>query len=76
MPLSAIAIYHEAAARGIHPQREPQVGNFAWEIFFADPDGYKINFSSPIDLPEKPSSHNSKPDLLPTWNPASSRDSA
>ena len=43
----ALAIYREAAARGIHALREPQVGNFAWEIFFADPDGYKINFSSP-----------------------------
>ena len=25
--------------------REPQVGNFAWEIGFADPDGYRIHFS-------------------------------
>ena len=49
----AIAIYREAAARGIHALREPQVGNFAWEVFFADPDGYSINFSSPVDLPEE-----------------------
>ncbi len=49
----ALAIYREAAARGISALREPQVGNFAWEIFFADPDGYKINFSSPTDLPEE-----------------------
>jgi lactoylglutathione lyase len=49
----ALAIYREAAARGIHALREPQVGNFAWEIFFADPDGYRINFSSPTDLPEE-----------------------
>jgi lactoylglutathione lyase len=49
----AIAIYREAAARGIHPLHEPQVGNFAWEVFFADPDGYKINFSSPTDLPDE-----------------------
>ena len=49
----ALAIYREAAARGIHPSREPQVGNFAWEVFFADPDGYKINFSSPTDLPDE-----------------------
>jgi len=33
--------------------REPQVGNFAWEVFFADADGYNINFSSPTDLPEE-----------------------
>jgi lactoylglutathione lyase len=49
----ALAIYREAAAREIHALREPQVGNFAWEVFFADPDGYKINFSSPTDLPEE-----------------------
>jgi lactoylglutathione lyase len=49
----ALTIYREAAARGIHALREPQVGNFAWEVFFADPDGYKINFSSPTDLPEE-----------------------
>ena len=49
----AVAIYREAGARGIHPLREPQVGNFAWEVFFADPDGYKINFTSPTDLPDE-----------------------
>jgi len=49
----ALAVYREAATRGIHPLREPQVGNFAWEIAFADPDGYHINFSSPADLPEE-----------------------
>jgi catechol 2,3-dioxygenase-like lactoylglutathione lyase family enzyme len=49
----ALAIYREAAAREIHALREPQVGNFAWEVFFADPDGYKINFSSPTDVPEE-----------------------
>jgi lactoylglutathione lyase len=49
----AIAIYRDAAARGIHPLHEPQVGNSSWEVFFADPDGYKINFSSPTDLPEE-----------------------
>ena len=49
----AIAIYREAAGRGIHALREPQVGNFAWEVFFADPDGYKINFCSPTDLPDE-----------------------
>ncbi|MDQ6678103.1 MAG: VOC family protein [Acidobacteriota bacterium] len=49
----ALSIYREAAARGVHPLREPQVGNFAWEVFFADPDGYKINFSCPTGLPEE-----------------------
>jgi predicted enzyme related to lactoylglutathione lyase len=49
----ALAIYREAAARGVHVLREPQVGNFMWEICFADPDGYRINFSSPTDVPEE-----------------------
>ena len=49
----ALAVYREAAARGLQAVREPQVGNFAWEVFFADPDGYKINFSRPTDLPEE-----------------------
>lgn len=49
----ALAIYREAAARGINAGHEPQVGNFAWEVFFTDPDGYNINFSSPTDLPEE-----------------------
>jgi predicted enzyme related to lactoylglutathione lyase len=49
----ALAIYREAATRGIHTVREPQVGNFSWEVVFADPDGYSIHFSSPIDLPEE-----------------------
>jgi predicted enzyme related to lactoylglutathione lyase len=46
----ALAVYSEAAARGISALREPQVGNFAWEVFFADPDGHKINFCSPTEL--------------------------
>jgi lactoylglutathione lyase len=49
----ALAIYRDAARGGVQAIREPQVGNFAWEVFFLDPDGYKINFSSPTDLPEE-----------------------
>ena len=49
----ALAIYRDAAARGIHTLREPQVGNFSWEVVFADPDGYSIHFSSPTNLPEE-----------------------
>ena len=49
----ALTIYRQAAGRGISAMREPQVGNFAWEVFFTDPDGYKINFSSPTDFPEE-----------------------
>jgi hypothetical protein len=42
-----------AATRAIHTLREPQVGNFSWEVVFADPDGYRIHFSSPTDQPEE-----------------------
>jgi lactoylglutathione lyase len=49
----ALAVYRDAAARCIHTLREPQVGNFSWEVAFADPDGYSIQFSSPTDLPEE-----------------------
>jgi len=49
----ALAVYRDAATRGIHTLREPQVGNFSWEVVFADPDGYSIHFSSPTDLPEE-----------------------
>lgn len=49
----ALAVFHEAAARGIHTLREPQVGNFSWEVVFADPDGYKVHFASPTNVPEE-----------------------
>ena len=48
----AISIYRQAVERGVSG-REPQVGNFSWEVFLRDPDGYNINFSSPTDLPEE-----------------------
>jgi len=48
----AVAIYRQAKERGI-AGREPQVGNFNWEVFLHDPDGYHINFCSPTDLPEE-----------------------
>jgi lactoylglutathione lyase len=49
----ALAICRDAVTRGFHTVREPQVGNFSWEVVFADPDGYRIHFSSPTDLPEE-----------------------
>ena|SRR5665213_1829748 len=51
--VDALAIYRDAATRAIDALREPQVGNFSWEVVFADPDGYSIHFSSPTDLPEE-----------------------
>jgi catechol 2,3-dioxygenase-like lactoylglutathione lyase family enzyme len=48
----ALAIYRQAKERGI-AGREPQVGNFNWEVSLRDPDGYSIHFCSPTDLPEE-----------------------
>lgn len=48
----ALAVYREAASRGLQTVREPQVGNGGWEVSFRDPDGYHINFFSPTDQPE------------------------
>ena len=48
----AVALFREFRARGIEAS-EPQVGNGNWEIFLRDPDGYKIAFCSPTDVPEE-----------------------
>jgi lactoylglutathione lyase len=48
----ALAIYREAAARGLQA-REPFVGNGLWVVPFDDPDGYRIEFASPTDVPEE-----------------------
>ncbi len=49
----ALAIYHEATARGIKVRNTPFVGNGLWVVSFADPDGYRIDFESPTDVPEE-----------------------
>jgi len=48
----AIAIYHEAVARGIEAGR-PFVGNGLWVTVMTDPDGYRLEFASPTDAPEE-----------------------
>jgi lactoylglutathione lyase len=48
----ALAIYHQAIARGLHPQR-PFVGNAMWVVILTDPDGYKLDFESPTDALEE-----------------------
>jgi lactoylglutathione lyase len=48
----AIAIYHDALAHNLEPRR-PFVGNALWVTSFSDPDGYKIDFESPTDVPEE-----------------------
>jgi len=48
----AVALYHEFGSRGIEAS-EPQVGNALWVTNLADPDGYRLSFSSPTDTPEE-----------------------
>jgi uncharacterized glyoxalase superfamily protein PhnB len=48
----ALAIYHQANARGLRTQR-PFVGNAMWVTNLSDPDGYRISFQSPTDAPEE-----------------------
>jgi lactoylglutathione lyase len=48
----AIAIYHQAIARGLQPQR-PFVGNAMWVTILHDPDGYTLDFESPTGAPEE-----------------------
>jgi len=47
----ALDIYREVVRRGGKASR-PIVGNGLWETSLSDPDGYKIVFVSPTDLPE------------------------
>jgi uncharacterized glyoxalase superfamily protein PhnB len=48
----ALAIYHEATARGLQP-KTPFVGNAMWVTLLTDPDGYKLDFESPTHAPEE-----------------------
>jgi uncharacterized glyoxalase superfamily protein PhnB len=48
----ALAIYNGALAQNLEPQR-PFVGNNMWVTILTDPDGYKLDFESPTDVPEE-----------------------
>jgi catechol 2,3-dioxygenase-like lactoylglutathione lyase family enzyme len=48
----AIAIYRDIVARGVDAQR-PFVGNGLWVTSVRDPDGYRLDFESPTDVPEE-----------------------
>jgi lactoylglutathione lyase len=50
--VDALALYHEFTAKGIEI-KEPFVGNNMWVVCFNDPDGYKLDFESPTDVPEE-----------------------
>jgi catechol 2,3-dioxygenase-like lactoylglutathione lyase family enzyme len=51
MCADAIAVYHDAIARGLEASR-PFVGNHLWVTSFTDPDGYRLDFESATDVPE------------------------
>jgi lactoylglutathione lyase len=48
----AIAIYRGLRSRGIKAKR-PFVGNAMWVTEVVDPDGYRLYFESPTDVPEE-----------------------
>ena len=48
----ALAIYREISAKGVLAP-DPQVGNGMWEFGLSDPDGYRIHFESPTNVPEE-----------------------
>ncbi len=52
MCTDAISVYHNAKARGLEPAT-PFVGNGLWVTSFTDPDGYRLDFESPTDVPEE-----------------------
>ena len=49
----ALALYREFKLRGIQTRKRPFVGNRLWVVPLTDPDGYRIEFSSPTDAPEE-----------------------
>lgn len=49
----SLALYREFKSRGIEPRIRPFVGNRLWVVPLSDPDGYRIEFSSPTDAPEE-----------------------
>jgi lactoylglutathione lyase len=48
----AVALYREFRSRKLDPS-EPFVGNSMWVTILTDPDGYKLDFESPTDVPEE-----------------------
>lgn len=49
----ALALYGEFKAKGVQTRSRPYVGNGQWVVPLTDPDGYRIDFSSPTDAPEE-----------------------
>jgi hypothetical protein len=51
MCADALSIYHDLTSRGLSATR-PFVGNGLWVTSVMDPDGYRLDFESPTDVPE------------------------
>lgn len=49
----ALALYSAFRSRSVHARSRPFVGNGLWVVPLTDPDGYRIEFSSPTDSPEE-----------------------
>jgi lactoylglutathione lyase len=50
----ALKLYREVTTRGVKTcEKEPFVGNNMWFFSVQDPDGYKLAFESPTDVPEE-----------------------
>jgi lactoylglutathione lyase len=49
----ALALYREFKSRGVQTLKRPSVGNRLWVVPVTDPDGYRMDFSSPTDAPEE-----------------------
>jgi len=49
----ALALYREFKSRGIETRKRPFVGNRLLVVPLSDPDGYRIEFESPVDAPEE-----------------------
>ena len=52
MCTDATAIYRDLVARGVSASR-PIVGNGMWVTSVQDPNGYRLYFESPTDVPEE-----------------------
>jgi lactoylglutathione lyase len=48
----ALALCREFKARGVQMRNPPSVGNGLWVVPVTDPDGYRMEFSSPTDAAE------------------------
>lgn len=48
----ALALYRAFLSREIQAKK-PFVGNGMWVTIVSDPDGYKLDFESPTDVPEE-----------------------